>query len=289
MKRHVPRRLLAFAIAIAGCARSEPEAGGAHQPTRGPPGRTAAQEATEKESPAARAKGADVAIEGGSIDARIVGLIEPLQRGPWTGWRTGTRVTVQFVDASDDQIQSHVQPDLIYVVEERDQRLARFQEVQGKLTRQEFPIGGGGLPKGEAGEGGQPVELTIDGASVRCLRFDSFMEWIGENDGGQRTWRRWVLAQRPSILLREENDRDWWSITSLRRRRIVAGRAHQCVETTRRMGVSDGVVMITELLSSSVPGHVVERIQRFFRGHDLEAGRTPWLVAHERVTALRIP
>jgi hypothetical protein len=216
----------------------------------------------------------------------LIAMVEPLQRNPWAGWKTNTRVVVKSFDDDRDGTPAYVQPDLTYVVEAQDQRLARFQEVGGKRTRQEFPISPeGGLQKAAVHLDGQPAEFTIDGVALPTTLHEQTLRWIGPDNGGQSTTRSWVLRDRPQILLKRQEGNELWLITSVRTIRRIGGQSYRCLETVQRSSSVDGYYVITQYLSAEVPGHLVEQIQRHYKS----SAPRPVLVIHERVVAVEIP
>jgi hypothetical protein len=224
-----------------------------------------------------------------SITDTIAALIEPLQRNPWAGWKTTTRVTVKSIDDRADAERAYVQPDLIYVVEAQDRRLARLQEVDGKMARQEFPVTNQpGVPvAAETGEG-RPAEISIDGVALPATLYENTVEWIGPDSGGASTTSSWVLRDGPHILLRRQEGDDWWAITSLKAERRIGDRTYRCVEITNRMGMVDGYVIQTQCLNAAVPGHVIETIKKFFKPRTRPDSK-PWLAIHEKVSSVEVP
>jgi hypothetical protein len=216
----------------------------------------------------------------------VIAMVEPLQRNPWAGWKTNTRIVVKFIEEESDGTPTYVQPDLTYVVEAQDQRLARFQVVGGQQTRQEFSISNeGGLQKAANPLVGQPAEYTIDGVALPATLREQTLEWIGPTTGGQSTSHAWVLRDRPQILLKRQEGNELWSITSVRAIRRIGDKSYRCLETVQRSSMVDGYFVITQYLSAEVPGHVVEQIQRHYKSSTSK----PVLVIHERVVAVEIP
>lgn len=209
-------------------------------------------------------------------------MIAPLQHNPWAGWRTGTRVRVVFVADPSLADQSHVQPDLVYVVEAKDERLVRLQEVDGTSTKQAFAIGNEpGIARGAESSAGEPTTITIDGAIVPATVHRQTIEWIGEDSGGERTSATWVLAADPTVVLRTEAGGHEWRVSSVNAMRTVGERTFRCVEITERSVSPTGSTVTTRYLTPEVPGHVVEEIVRFFPGEATDGRAT--MVSHQHV------
>jgi hypothetical protein len=194
--------------------------------------------------------------------------------------RRARRTNVRHGIFSQRAPEEHVQPDLTYVGEAQDQRLARFQEVGGKPTRQEFPISGeGGLQKASEHQEGRPAEYAIDGVPLPAMLQEQTLEWIGPDNGGRSTTHLWVLRDRPQILLKRQEGHNHWSITSVSAIRRIGDTSYRCLETVQRNISADGYFVITQDLSAQVPGHLVEQIQRHYKS----SAPKPVLVIHERV------
>lgn len=254
-------------------------------PASRPPVRKAA--ATAEEGAAAAAARPRT---GAPLDKETLLLLGRLQRNPWAGWSTGTEVVRQFLDDKrrGQNVQTYVQPDITYKVLEKDRRLIRTQQVNGKPMRQDFRIRDQtGIPRPHLTGQGAAVELAVDGANVRCLLYESRIGRIGAGFGGAVVTKQWVPASHSTVLLRRESGENWWAITSLRARKRIGQREVLCIETRRRLAIVGGHVVTTRYLHPDVPGHLVEEIKEFYREVKGRPQPVLWMVTHERTSAVR--
>lgn len=224
--------------------------------------------------------------------ARLVSVVEGLQKNPWRGWKAGTVVVVRYLGDALKGTNARVQPDLVYKVLEADKLFARTQELNGKSFLQEF------LVKDQRGLAAARVrlkdekdaataEVKLDGFTLNVLlselRFEEF-------PGGTRVTKEWSLAGHPSILLRQEVNGEGWSVTSAKVSKRIGESEFACVEIKSRMRFySDGPmeVFTTQYLSPEVPGHLVEQVEEFFKVGD-KGVPTPHMVVHQKVVELKI-
>src|SRR5215217_1880982 len=147
--------------------------------------------------------------------ARLVRLIEGLQKNPWRGWKAGTVVVVRYLGDAPTGMTARVQPDLFYKVLDADKLFERTQEYKGKYYRQEFPIkneiGLNASSMRLKGEEAAAADLEVDGFTLNTLLFESRLE---EFPGGMWVTKEWTLAGHPSILLRQETNGGGWRVTS---------------------------------------------------------------------------
>ena len=227
----------------------------------------------------------------GAYTARLVRLVEGLQKNPWRGWKAGTVVVVRYLDDALNGMNARAQPDLVYKVLEADKLFERTQELKGKSYRQEF------LVKDQRGldaarvrlkdENAAASDVEIDGFTLSALLTELHME---EFPGGGRTTKEWSLAGHPSILLRREVNGEGWRVTSASASKKIGGREFACLEIKERMRFySDGPmeVVTTRYLSPEAPGHLVEEVEEFFRVGD-KGALTPYMVVHQKVVELKI-
>ncbi len=253
-------------------------------PASRPPVRKAA--ATAEEGAAAAAARPRT---GAPLDKETLLLLGRLQRNPWAGWSTGTEVVRQFLDDKrrGQNVQTYVQPDITYKVLEKDRRLIRTQQVNGKPMRQDFRIRDQtGIPRPHLTGQGAAVELAVDGANVRCLLYESRIGRIGAGFGGAVVTKQWVPASHSTVLLRRESGENWWAITSLRARKRIGQREVLCIETRRRLAIVGGHVVTTRYLHPDVPGHLVEEIKEFYKPVKGQPNRALWMITHERTAAM---
>ena len=225
--------------------------------------------------------------------ARLVRLVEGLQKNPWRGWKAGTVVVVRYLGDADTSkgVFAYVQPDLVYKVLETDRLFGRTQEVKGKSFLQEFFVKdqrGFGAPRTRLkDEDAAAAEVEIDGFTFDALLSElSFVEF----SGGTWVTKEWSLAGHPSILLRQEVNGEGWRVTSAKASKKIGEREFECVEIKTRMRFySDGPaeVLTTQYLSPEVPGHMVEELEEFFRVGD-KGVLTPYMVIHQKVLELKI-
>ncbi|HEV7893391.1 MAG TPA: hypothetical protein VGP08_22430 [Pyrinomonadaceae bacterium] len=233
--------------------------------------------------------GATKRVADGAYTARLVRLVEGLQKNPWRGWKAGTVVVVRYLGDAVNGMDARVQPDLVYKILEADKLFERTQEYKGKFYRQEF------LVKDEPGltaankwaKDAAAADLEIDGFTLSGLLTKFSVE---EFPGGTRTTEEWSLASHPSILLRQETNGEGWRITSARASKKVGEREFECVEIKKRMRFYSGGPMVhvtTQYLSPEVPGHVVEEVEEFYRVSD-KGVLTLNMVVHQKVVELKI-
>lgn len=233
--------------------------------------------------------GATKMAADGAYTARLVRLVEGLQKNSWHGWKAGTVVVVRYLGDAVNGTNARVQPDLVYKILEADKLVERTQEYKGKFYRQEF------LVKDQTGlatankwaKDAVAADVLIDGFTLDGLLTTFSVE---EFPGGTRTTEEWSLASHPSILLRQEANGEGWRITSAKASRKIGEREFECVEIKRRMRFySDGPMMhvSTQYLSPEVPGHFVEELEEFYRVSD-KGVLTLDMVVHQKVVELKI-
>ena len=223
--------------------------------------------------------------------ARLVRLVEGLQKNPWRGWKAGTVVVVRYLGDEDPAAKppARVEPDIIYKVLEADKLLERTQELKGKSFRHEFFVKDErGLAEASAwGKDKVGADFEIDGLMLDAILTELRME---EFPGGMWVAKEWSLAGYPSILLRRETNGEGWRITSAKASKKIGAREFECVEIKRRMRFySDGPmeVMTTQYLSPEVPGHLVEQVEEFFRVGE-KGVLIPSMVVHQKVLEIKI-
>jgi hypothetical protein len=223
--------------------------------------------------------------------ARLVRLVEGLQKNPWQGWKAGTVVVVRYLGDSPNGTNAYVQPDLVYKILEADELFERTQEVKGKSFHQEFSVRdqrGLDAARFSLKEGNvAAADVEIDGFTLAGLLYELRMEMF---PGGTSITTRWSLAGHPSILLRQETNGFGWRVTSVKASKKIGEREFECVEIKGRMRFySDGPAeaVTTQYLSPEVPGHVVEVIEEFFRVGE-KGALTPYMVIHQKVAELKI-
>jgi hypothetical protein len=221
--------------------------------------------------------------------ARLVRLVEALQKNPWRGWKAGTVVVVRYLGDSVNGMNARVQPDLVYKILEADKLFQRTQELNGKSFLQEFLVKDQtGLAAASAwAKDAVAADVELDGFTLDALSSESHME---EFPGGTRITKEWSLAGHPSILLRQETNGEGWRVTSVQSSKKIGEREFACVEIKSRMRFySDGPMMhvATQYLSPEVPGHLVEEIEEFFRVGD-KGALTPYMVVHQKVVEVKV-
>jgi hypothetical protein len=225
----------------------------------------------------------------GAYTARLVRLVEGLQKNPWRGWKAGTVVVVRYLGDSVNGMNARVQPDLVYKVLEADKLFERTQVYKGKFYRQEF------LVKDQTGlnaankwaKDAVAADVEIDGFTLGGLLTESRLEVF---PGGTWVTKEWSLAGRPSILLRQEMSGEGWRITSAKASKKIGEREFECVEIKRRMRFYSGGPMMhvtTQYLSPEVPGHFVEEVEEFYRVGE-KGVLTLNMVVHQKVVELKI-
>jgi len=234
--------------------------------------------------------GPPVSAPGPSVkpfDEHAVQLIERLQRNPWAGWAADTVVVRRFSDEKmPEGVRSHVQPDITYRVVEKDQLFIRTQLVGGRPTQQNFRVHEQtGLLKPVVAGKGVPAELTLDGARAECVLYESRFDAIGAGFGSSVTTRQWVLARRPSLLIRRESGGNWWAITSVMATKRIGEQEYFCVKTQQRLAVPGGHVVTTSYLHPDVPGHLVEETKEYYTDVGGQRERL-WMVGHEQTAAI---
>jgi hypothetical protein len=223
--------------------------------------------------------------------ARLVRLVEGLQKNPWRGWKAGTVVVVRYLGDALNGTNARAQPDLVYKVLEADRLFERTQELKGKSFRQEF------LVKDQRGldaarvrlkdEDAVPADVEVDGFKLAALLSELRSE---EFPGGTWVTKEWSLAGHPSILLRQEVNGEGWAVTSAKASKRIGGREFACVEIKKRMRFHSGgpmEVLTTRYLSPEVPGHVVEELEEFYRVGE-KGAPTPHMFVHQKVVELKI-
>jgi hypothetical protein len=221
--------------------------------------------------------------------ARLIRLVEALQKNPWRGWKAGTVVVVRYLGDAVNGMNARVQPDLVYKVLEADKLVERTQEYKGKFYRQEFLVKDqtGLAASNKWAKDSVAADVLIDGLTLSGLLTTFSVE---EFQGGTRTTEEWSPASHPSILLRQETNGEGWRITSARASRKIGGREFECVEIKKSMRFYyDGPMMhvATQYLSPEVPGHVVEEIEEFYRVGE-KGVLTLNMVVHQKVVELKI-
>lgn len=222
--------------------------------------------------------------------ARLVRLVEALQKNPWRGWKAGTVVVVRYLGGgAAEGTYAYVQPDMVYKILEADKLIEATQEVKGKSYRQEFLLkdhAGLDAPS-RWGKDSAAADLELDGFTLNTLLSELRME---EFPGGTRITKEWSLAGHPSILLRKEGNGHGWSITSAKASKKIGDREFACVEIKSRMRFySDGPMedVTTQYLSPEVPGHLVEEVKEFFRVGE-KGVLTPHMVIHRKVVEIKV-
>lgn len=223
--------------------------------------------------------------------ARLVRLVEGLQKSPWRGWKAGTVVVVRYLDDAPKGANARVQPDLVYKILEADKLFERAQEYKGKYYRQEFAVRNEiGLNAARARLKDEVVvaeDLELDGFTLSGLMTEMRLQ---EFSGAAWVTKEWSLAGYPSILLRQETNGGGWRITSAKASKKIGDREFECVEIKKQMRFySDGPMMhvTTQYLSPEVPGHMVEELEEFFRVGE-KGVLTPYMVTHQKVVELKI-
>jgi hypothetical protein len=226
---------------------------------------------------------------GEAYTARLVRLVEGLQKNPWRGWKAGTVVVVRYLDDAVNGTNARAQPDLVYKVLEADKLFEVTQEYKGKYFRREFYVKDqpGLAAASKWAKGGVAADVEIDGFRLSGLLTELSVE---EFPGGMWVTKEWSLADHPSILLRQETSGGGWRITSAKVSKKVGDREFECVEIKKRLRFySDGPMegVTTRYLSPEAPGHVVEEIQELFRVGD-KGALTPYMVVHQKVVEMKV-
>lgn len=131
----------------------------------------------------------------------------------------------------------------------------------------------------------RPVELKIDGHTVKCLLKGKpppiyFYPLAFRGQGYMSPiQKQWVLAADPTIVLRDESifsDWDkwfwptspasWWAVTAVGVIKKVGDREHVCVEVKHDFYFgADGYNITTDYLTPDVPGFYVEFEKVFYQ------------------------
>ena len=224
------------------------------------------------------------------FDKETLVLIKRLQKNPWANWPTGTEIVRHFVDDSKPKqnLRAYVQPDLIYKVTERDRLLIRTQRVKGNPVRQDFRIQNHpGVAIPHISGKGVASELVVDGANVKCLLYESALTESLANGAVVRTvTKQWVLSSHPTVLLRRSGPGQW-TITSVRAKKHIGKKEYLCIETKARLSPPNAHVVTTQYLHPDVPGHLVEEIKEFYKVIKGKREPAPWLITHEKTSAIR--
>lgn len=223
----------------------------------------------------------------------LAALITGLQKNPWRGWSAGTEVTVRYIvdrDAAGKPLGKE-QPELVFKVTEADKLFEIAQVVKGKPVITEFFVKdqeGLGVASRRVREP-TPAELEIDGFKLACLVTEM---GVREIPGGVSVTKEWVLASHPTIVLRKEVNGEGWRVTSARVKKTIGDREFSCVEIKKSMRFfSDGPgeSVTTQYRCPSVPGHVVEEIQEFFKLKKGQISPAPFQTVHQKVVEIKLP
>jgi hypothetical protein len=223
---------------------------------------------------------------------RLVRLLAGLQKDPWSGWKTGAKVIVRYVDEPKiPGAYADVQPDLVMQVVETDKLVSVTQVVNGKPYRSESPISSQKDAEvspdifGDATD----TQVEIDGYRLPCLFRERTTITMPVDYG--MTVREWALASNQKILLRKEGPEEWAVTSSLVTKR-VGDREYQCVEIKEKMTIYSGreiEVRTTTYLSPDIPGQLVEKIKTFHHINHKQVSPTPHLISHQKVVSVQFP
>ncbi len=220
-----------------------------------------------------------------------VRLLTGLQKNPWLGWKSGTRVVIRYFDEVKPTTRpTTIQPDLVYEVVDSGKILSVTQEVNRKRVRRYFSAKDQtGLEAATIRTKGTTTGLELDGFTLSAVVSELWMDIF---PGGSITTREWTLSDHASIVLRKESNGLGWQVTSTRVTKKIGDREFRCVEIKRRMSInSDGLtdVTTTQYLSPDIPGHLVEMVQEFVKVKQGKPMAVPDMVIHQKVVELTPP